>query len=114
MSEEVAIYAMYQWRFRKREYLHLGIGPYTVFGLYASLDHNGEYNNLYDRDPETDLPIFKDIYSGFSVMIGYEYYGWQVNAAYKMSYLNLLDENSNSAKLYPQTFTLGVAYCFRK
>ena len=114
VNEEIAVYAMYHWQFRKREYIHLGIGPYTAFGFYASLDHNGERSNLYDRDSETDLPIFMDVYSGFSVMVGYEYHGWQVNASYKMSYLNLLDENSSSAKLYPQTFSLGIAYCFRR
>ena len=29
VNEEIAVYAMYHWQFRKREYIHLGIGPYT-------------------------------------------------------------------------------------
>ena len=93
--------------------IHLGVGPYTEFGLSAKFKKGGTRNDLYERASQEDLPAIKDSNTGFGVMAGYEFaFGLQVNISYKVSVSNLLDANSGTARFHPQAFSLGVAYRF--
>ena len=110
---EVPIYVMYHWQMEKGQRIHLGVGPYTEFGLSAKFKKGGTRNDLYERASQEDLPAIKDSNTGFGVMAGYEFaFGLQVNISYKVSVSNLLDANSGTARFHPQAFSLGVAYRF--
>ena len=112
---EIPIYAMYHHYFSKTNRLHIGIGPYTEFGLGATFKYNGIKQDLYQKDGTTKLPALRDSNTGFAIKVGYEHIsGFQINATYKASITNLLDENSSRIKMYPQTISIGIAYRFAK
>lgn len=112
---EIPIYAMYHYGFSKGNRIHIGIGPYTEFGLGASFKYDGVKQDLYEKDGTTGLPALSDSNTGFGIKIGYEFIsGFQINATYKASVTNLLDENSSRIKMHPQTISIGVAYRFAK
>lgn len=115
LGAEVAIYAMYHIRFPKGNQINIAVGPYTEFGFKADFKQGGKKADLYAKDEETNLPIMHDSNSGFGIKLGYEFVsGLQLNLGYKRSISNLLDENIGSARLYPHTFQLGLAYRFGK
>lgn len=110
---EIPIYAMYHWEIKKSRYIHIGIGPYTEFGFSAKLEKDGIKSDLYNKDRTTGIPIMRDSNSGFGILIGYEFpCRLQMNAGYKLSISNLLDGNSGSVQLHPQTLSIGLAYRF--
>lgn len=112
---EIPVYAMYHYCFSKGNRLHIGIGPYTEFGLGASFKYGGIKQDLYEKDSATGLPALCDSNTGFGIKVGYEFVsGFQINATYKASVTNLLDENSSRIKMHPQTFSIGIAYRFAK
>lgn len=112
---EIPVYAMYHYCFSKGNRLHIGIGPYTEFGLGASFKYGGIKQDLYEKDSATGLPALCDSNTGFGIKLGYEFVsGFQINATYKASVTNLLDENSSRIKMHPQTFSIGIAYRFAK
>ena len=112
---EIPVYAMYHYCFSKGNRLHIGIGPYTEFGLGASFKYGGIKQDLYEKDSATGLPALCDSNTGFGIKLGYEFVsGFQINAIYKASVTNLLDENSSRIKMHPQTFSIGIAYRFAK
>lgn len=112
---EIPIYAMYHYYLSKGNRLHIGIGPYTEFGLGASFKSNGTKTNLYEKDETTGMPALSDSNTGFGIKLGYELAsGLQMNVAYKISVTNLLDQNSSTIKMYPQALSLGLAYRFGK
>ena len=68
-----------------------------------------------EKDSATGLPALCDSNTGFGIKLGYEFVsGFQINAIYKASVTNLLDENSSRIKMHPQTFSIGIAYRFAK
>lgn len=112
---EIPIYAMYHHYFSKTNCLYIGIGPYTEFGLGATFKYNGIKQDLYQKDGTTKLPALRDSNTGFGIKAGYELIsGLQINATYKASITNLLDENSSTIKMHPQTISIGIAYRFAK
>lgn len=112
---EIPIYAMYHYYFSRGNRLHIGIGPYTEFGLGASFKYDGVEQDLYEKDGTTGLPAMCNSNTGFGIKVGYEFaFGLQLNATYKASVTNLLDANSSRIKMHPQTFSIGVAYRFGK
>ena len=112
---EIAIYAMYHIHFAKGRQMNIAVGPYTEFGFKADYKQEGQKADLYEKNEETNLPIMHDTNSGFGIKLGYEFVsGLQINLGYKISVSNLLDENIGSARLYPHTFHVGLAYRFGK
>lgn len=112
---EIPVYIMYHLSFTKGNRMYLGIGPYTEFGFGASFCYNGTKQDLYEKSGTTGLPALCDSNTGFGVKAGYEFAsGFQINASYKASVTNLLDENSSRIKMRPQTLSLGVGYRFGK
>lgn len=112
---EIPVYAMYHYCFSKGNRLYIGVGPYTEFGLGASFRYDGTKQDLYEKDGTTGLPALSDSNTGFGIKVGYEFIsGFQMNATYKASITNLLDENSSRIKMHPQAITIGVAYRFAK
>ena len=112
---EIPIYAMYHTKLNNGHRIHIGIGPYTEYGLDASLKREGEKIDLYEKNTESGTPVMRDSNSGFGIINSYEFpFGLLINVSYKISISNLLDANESSAALHPQTFSLGFAYCFRK
>lgn len=112
---EIPIYAMYHYYFSKSDRLSIGIGPYTEFGMGASFKYGGVKEDLYKKDGITGLPVLSDSNTGFGIKVGYEFAsGFQINATYKGSVTNLLDENSSRIKMHPQAVSIGVAYRFAK
>lgn len=112
---EIPIYAMYHYCFSKGNRLHIGIGPYTEFGVGASFNYDGAKKDLYEKDGTTGLPALSESNTGFGIKMGYEFIsGFQINATYKASVTNLLDENSSRIKMHPQAISVGVAYRFAK
>lgn len=55
----------------------------------------------------------RDNYSGFSVKAGYELRsGLQINCVYQAGITNVLDPNTVSVRMYPQEFSLELAWRF--
>lgn len=112
---EIPVYAMYHYHFPKGNRWFVGIGPYTEFGMDASFTRGGKKSDLYQKDKDSSLPPLRDSNTGFGIKTGYEFVsGLQLNATYKASLTNLLDENSSRIKMHPQTLSLGIAYRFGK
>ncbi|MBB4037881.1 hypothetical protein GGR21_003802 [Dysgonomonas hofstadii] len=111
---EIPIYAVYQWKLAKGNRLYAGIGPYTEFGFSAKLKRNGEKIDLYEKEKLAEVSAMKDSNVGFGVIVGYEFAnGIQINGSYKVGITNILDSNSNSVSLHPNTFSLGIGYRFK-
>lgn len=112
---EIPIYMMYHYTFRKGNKIHIGVGPYTNFGLGAHFKEGGKKIDVYEKEENTGLPAMKDSNTGFGIKVGYEFIsGLQINASYKASVTNVIDANSSTVKMYPQTLSMGFAYRFGK
>lgn len=109
----VPIYAMFHFHIAEAGAINAGIGPFSDFGTYAKYTENGIVHNIFDRDKETGLSTMRDNYSGFSVKAGYEFRcGLQINFVYQASITNVLDPNTVSVRMYPQEFSLELAWRF--
>jgi opacity protein-like surface antigen len=113
LGMEIPMYAVYQWKFKNRARLYAGLGPYTEFGFSARVKKDGKWIDLYKKNEATDMSIMFDTNSGFGLMAGYEFAsGLQMNIGYKVSITNVLDANSASFSMFPQTISLGIGYRF--
>ncbi|MDR1054426.1 MAG: PorT family protein [Prevotellaceae bacterium] len=103
---EIPVYAMGQmdlWNGRG----YVGLGPYVGLGLSSKLDDNDVYK---EKGGEKFMQRW-DL--GAGIIVGYEFrFGLQINAGYKMGFINALDAVKNDAKMHNQTISLGVAYRF--
>lgn len=112
---EIPMYAVYQWKFKNRARVYAGLGPYTEFGFSAKVKKAGRWIDLYQKNEATDMSVMFDTNSGFGLMGGYEFaFGLQLNVGYKVSITNVLDTNSASFSMFPQTVSLGIGYRFGK
>lgn len=110
---ELPIYAMFHLRLEDRGQFNLGAGPFTDFGLYGSYETASVIHDVYARDESTGLSTMKDNYSGIAVKAGYEFrFGLQLNCCYRVSLSNVLDENSSTVRMHPQTASFEIAYRF--
>jgi len=113
---EIPVYAIYQWKLSKGNRFYTGIGPCAEFGFSAKLKRNNQKIDLYEKNKnaESEISAMKDSDVGFGIIIGYELSnGFQINAGYKIGVTNILDANSNSFSLRPNTINLGIGYHFR-
>lgn len=112
---EIPIYAIYSWNIGGNGLLHIGIGPYTNFGLSAKFKEGGKKMDVYEKEAEGGLPVMKDSDTGFGVKLGYEFAsGLQLNMTYKISVTNIIDANSSMVAMRPQTVAFGIAYRWGK
>jgi hypothetical protein len=91
----------------------IGAGPYVGFGIDAR----------YKADGIDDVNLFKEYDSqksemqrwdfGAGAMLGYEFSNrLQINAAYKIGFVNALNANKDNASMLNQTVSLGLGYRF--
>ncbi len=100
---EVPVYAVGQWNAGNGRF-YAGVGPYIGCGFSAKYK-TGDID-LYDTD------YMKRLDFGGGATIGYEFgNGIQINAGYKIGFLNMLDTDGD-AKMLPQTVSLGVGFRF--
>ncbi|MDR2955244.1 MAG: PorT family protein [Prevotella sp.] len=111
---EIPMYAMFRWNLKNDRRVYIGIGPYGEFGYSAKLKRAGKTIDLYEKDKATELSAMEDFNSGFGVTAGYEFAnGLQINVGYKVSITNVLDANSSSIKMHPETVSIGLGYRFK-
>jgi hypothetical protein len=114
---EVPLYAIFQQRNNRGGQYYIGFGSYTEFGLSAKIRRDGETIVLYEKDGDvtTGIAAMYDSNSGFGLIVGYEFAcRMQVNAGYKISITNVLDDDSHSDVLLPVAISLGVGFRFGK
>lgn len=103
---EIPIYAVGQmdlWNGRG----YVGLGPYVGFGFSAKRDDVKQYKE-YGGVKEMQRWDF-----GAGVMLGYEFnFGMQINAGYKMGFIDALDANKKNATMRNHTISLGLGYRF--
>lgn len=110
---EIPIFAMFHLNLPDGGRINAGIGPFTDFGLHASYTVDGKRHDVYERNASTGLSSMKDSYSGISAKLGYEFScGLMLNCTYRVSLSNILDENSNEVRMFPQEMMLEAAYRF--
>lgn len=103
---EIPVYAMGQmnlWNGRG----YVGLGPYVGMGFSAELEDVDMYKKHNDKREMTRWDF------GAGVMVGYEFkFGLQINAGYKMGFINNLDRYKDDHKMRNEVISLGVAYRF--
>lgn len=111
---EISIYAMFHYDLPLDNRIYIGIGPYTSFGLGASVTGNGNKLDVYAIDSETGHPPMYQNDYGFGIRIGHEIAGVQTNISYKVSMTSQLDPNTTKeVHMYPHMASIGIAYRFK-
>jgi hypothetical protein len=104
---------MFRWKTDAGGRAYIGLGPYGEFGLSATVTHEGEKIDLYEKDRTTDFSLMNDFNSGFGVIAGYEFAcGIQVNATYRASVANVLEYDNSKRAMHPHALSFGIAYHF--
>lgn len=103
---EIPVYAVGQmnlWNGRG----YVGLGPYVGLGLSADLGDVDQYKKVNGNKPMQRWDF------GGGVMVGYEFgFGMQINASYKVGFINALDHDKDNSKMLNETVSLGLAYRF--
>jgi len=109
---EIPVYAVGQMNLGSGKGF-IGIGPYAGFGIDARYKMTGaddidlykEYNGAKSAMQRWDF--------GAGVMLGYEFSNRiQINASYKMGFMNALNADKDNATMRNQTVSLGIGYRF--
>lgn len=102
---EIPVYAMGQWYTANDNRFYVAAGPYIGMGFNAKL-----------KDPDFKLyknDVMRRFDMGVGAQVGYEFAnGIQINASYKIGFIDSLDEMKDDATMLPQRISLGVAYRF--
>ena len=110
---EIPLYAVGQFAIGNGKGF-VGVGPYVGIGIDAR----------YKADGENDIKLYKEIENtgksnmqrwdiGAGIMLGYEASNkLQINASYKIGFLDALDAGKDNATMLNQTISLGLAYSF--
>jgi hypothetical protein len=93
---------------------YIGLGPYVGFGFDAKYKADGMSDvKLYDEIGNTDKSTMQRWDVGAGLMLGYEFSNRiQINAGYKIGFINALDAGKDDATMLNQTISLGVGYRF--
>lgn len=109
---EIPVYAVGQIKLGNGKG-YIGIGHYIGLGFDAR----------YKADNTDDIKLYKE-YSGqksafqrfdfgAGAMLSYEFAcGIQINAGYKIGFIDALNANKDNATMLPQTISLGLGYLF--
>ena len=94
----------------------VGIGPYVGFGIDARYKTNGADDiKLYDKIGNTNKSNMQRMDIGAGLLLGYEFSNkLQINAGYKVGFLDALDSGKKNATMLNHTINLGLAYTFGK
>jgi len=107
---EIPVYALGQWSAGSGK-CYIGVGPYIGLGFSAKYDNTD--TDLYEKNDITDESSLRRFDFGFGAMLGYEFdNGIQINAAYKIGVIDVMDAGRDNASMLPQTINLGVGYRF--
>ncbi|MDR1172490.1 MAG: PorT family protein [Bacteroidales bacterium] len=99
---EVPVYALGQWNSGNGRF-YAGVGPYIGCGFSA--EYKKGNIDLYDTD------YLKRLDFGGGATVGYEFRnGLQINAGYKIGFLDMIDHGNG--KMFPQTVSLGLGFRF--
>lgn len=109
---EIPVYAVGQMKLGTGKGF-IGIGPYAAFGGDARYKNNGMDDiNLYKEYGGAKSAMQRWDF-GAGAMIGYEFSNRiQINASYKMGFMNALNAEKDNAKMRNQTISLGIGYRF--
>lgn len=110
---EIPVYAVGQMNLGSGKG-YLGIGPYVGLGFDARYKADGMDDvKLYDEIGNTGESTMQRWDFGVGAMLGYEFScGIQINAGYKIGFINALDAGRDDTKMLNQTISLGVGYRF--
>ncbi len=107
---ELPIYAVGQMQLGNGKG-YIGIGPYVGFGISAKFKAGDV--DLYKKDSQTDKAAMNRFDFGGAAMIGYEFANKiQINASYKLGFIDILDAAKDQSSMFPQTINVGVGYRF--
>ena len=107
---EIPIYAMGQWKAGETGRFYVGVGPYVGFGFDAKYK-TGDID-LYEKN-SNDKAVMNRFDFGAGAQVGYEFgCGIQINAGYKIGFIDALDAGKDDATMLPQTISLGIGYRF--
>ena len=110
---EIPVYAVGQFEMGNGKGF-VGIGPYVGFGIDAryKTDDSDEIK-LYDEIGNTDKANMQRWDIGAGLMLGYEFSNkLQVNAGYKVGFLDALDAEKDNATMLNHTISIGIGYRF--
>ena len=93
---------------------YIGVGPYVGFGFDARHKADGMDDiKLYEEIGNTGEYIMQRWDVGAGIMLGYEFSNnLQINAGYKIGFLDGLGVGSDDATMLNQTISLGIGYRF--
>ena len=104
---EIPLYAVGQFDvFNGKGFV--GLGPYVGFGIDARYKASGTDDiKLYDDSAMQRWDF------GAGILLGYEFSNnLQINAGYKIGFINALDAGKDNASMLNQTISLGLAFRF--
>ncbi len=102
---EIPVYAVGQWGTGNGGRFYAGVGPYV--GLGFSAKYKTSDIDLYDTE------AMKRFDFGGAATLGYEFAnGIQINAGYKIGFLDMMDAGRDDASMYNQAISLGVGFRF--
>ena len=109
---EIPVYAIGQMKLGNGKGF-IGVGPYAGFGIDARYKVDGMDDiNLYKEynGAKSDMQRWD---FGAGAIIGYEFSNRiQINASYKIGFMNALNADKDNATLQNQTVSLGIGYRF--
>jgi hypothetical protein len=59
-GEEIPIYAMFRWKTDAGGRAYIGLGAYGEFGFSATVTHEEEKIDLYEKDRTTEFSLMND------------------------------------------------------
>ncbi|KAA6312159.1 hypothetical protein EZS27_036858 [termite gut metagenome] len=108
-SAEIPIYAMGQFTAGNGRF-YVGIGPYVGLGFSAKYK-TGDID-LYEKNDNDESAMNRWDFGGGAI-VGYEFGGGiQINASYKIGFLDMMDAGRDNASMNTNTISLGIGYRF--
>ena len=110
---EIPLYAVGQFDMGNGKAL-IGIGPYAGFGIDARYKASGADDiKLYDEIDNTNESSLQRWDIGAGLLVGYEFSNkLQINAGYKIGFIDALDAGKDNATMLNQAISLGLGYRF--
>jgi len=110
---EIPVYAVGQIALENGK-AFVGVGPYIGFGIDARYKANGADDiKLYEEIGHTGKTNMQRWDVGAGLLLGYEFSNKiQINASYKIGFVDALDAGKDNATMLNQTVSLGLAYSF--
>jgi hypothetical protein len=105
---EIPVYALGQWRAGNGRF-YAGAGPYLGLG-FSNKSYPGDLD-LYEEFGGESVMRRWDF--GAGALVGYEFAcRVQVNAGYKIGFLDMMDAGRDNASMNTSTLSVGVGYRF--